>query len=113
MLFRGATSSRPLEGARCGGTGRPPLRFGLGTVICGGGIIRANLGYDPQNVTSVGIPVHQNAHVSWEDGTNSFEQLREHIAALPEAVSAGEASIGLEPERAPAGQTRKECPAQG
>src|SRR6266566_2032175 len=28
-------------------------------------IVHANLGYDPQNVMSVGIPVHQNAHVSW------------------------------------------------
>jgi len=52
-------------------------------------IVRANLGYDPQNVMSVGIPVHQNAHVAWEDRTNYFEQLREHIAALPEVVSAG------------------------
>ena len=52
-------------------------------------IVRANLGYDPHNVMSVGIPVHQNAHVAWEDRTNYFEQLREHIAALPEVVSAG------------------------
>ncbi len=52
-------------------------------------IIRANLGYDPHNVMSVGIPVHQNAHVSWEDRSNYFEQIREHIAALPEVVAAG------------------------
>ena len=52
-------------------------------------IVRTNLGYDPQNVMSVGIPVHQNAHVSWKDRTNYFEQIREHIAALPEVVSAG------------------------
>ena len=52
-------------------------------------VVRSNLGYDPQNVMSVGIPVHQNAHVSWEDRANYFEQLREHIAALPEVISAG------------------------
>jgi predicted permease len=52
-------------------------------------IVRANLGYDPDGVMSVGIPVHQNAHVPWEDRTSYFEQLREHIAALPEVVSAG------------------------
>ena len=52
-------------------------------------IVRTNLGYDPHNVMSVGIPVHQNAHVSWEDRTNYYEQLRERIAALPEVVSAG------------------------
>ncbi|HEX8879268.1 MAG TPA: hypothetical protein VF749_04525 [Candidatus Acidoferrum sp.] len=33
--------------------------------------------------------MHQNAHVGWDDRTNYFEQLREHIAALPEVVSAG------------------------
>jgi len=38
---------------------------------------------------SVGIPVHQNAHVSWEDRSNYFEQIRERVAALPEVVSAG------------------------
>jgi len=53
------------------------------------GVVRANLGYDPHNVMSVGIPVHQNAHVSWEDRANFFEQLREHTAALPEVVAAG------------------------
>ena len=52
-------------------------------------IVRANLGYDPHNGMSVGIPVHQNAHVRWVERTNYFEQLREHIAALPEVVSAG------------------------
>lgn len=44
---------------------------------------------NPQNVMSVGIPVHQNAHVSWEDRSNYFEQIREHVAALPEVVAAG------------------------
>ena len=52
-------------------------------------VVRTDLGYDPQKVMSVGIPVHQNAHVRWEDRANYFEQLREHIAALPEVVSAG------------------------
>ena len=52
-------------------------------------VIHAYLGYDPHNVMSVGIPVHQNAHVSWEDRANFFEQLREHVAALPEVVAAG------------------------
>ena len=52
-------------------------------------VVHANLGYDPHMVMSVGIPVHQNAHVSWEDRANFFEQLREHIAALPEVAAAG------------------------
>jgi predicted permease len=52
-------------------------------------LIRTNLGYDPHNVMSVGIPVHQNAHVSWEDRSNYFEQLLGRVAAMPEVVSAG------------------------
>ena len=69
-------------------------------------IIRTNLGYDPQNVMSVGIPVHQSAHVSWEDRTNYFEQLREHIAALPEVVSAGISTNATPPGTAAMGASR-------
>jgi putative ABC transport system permease protein len=47
------------------------------------------LGYDPHHTMSVGIPVHQNAHVSWEDRANYFRQLLNHVAAMPEVVSAG------------------------
>lgn len=52
-------------------------------------LVRTNLGYDPHNTMSVGIPVHQNAHVSWEDRANYFEQLLGRVAAMPEVVSAG------------------------
>jgi putative ABC transport system permease protein len=52
-------------------------------------LIRTNLGYDPHNVMSVGIPVHQNAHVSWEDRSNYFEQILGRVAAMPEVLSAG------------------------
>ena len=52
-------------------------------------LIQTYLGYDPHNVMSVGIPVHQNAHVSWEDRSNYFEQLLGRVAAMPEVVSAG------------------------
>ena len=52
-------------------------------------LVRTNLGYDPHNTMSVGIPVHQNAHVSWEDRANYFQQLLNHVSAIPEVVSAG------------------------
>jgi len=38
---------------------------------------------------SVGIPVHQNSHVSWEDRSAYFEQLLSRIVAMPEVVAAG------------------------
>ncbi len=52
-------------------------------------LVRTNLGYDPHNIMSVGIPVHQNTHVSWEDRSTYFEQLLGRVAAMPEVVSAG------------------------
>jgi putative ABC transport system permease protein len=37
----------------------------------------------------VGIPVHQNTHVSWEDRSAYFYQLRERIASVPGVLEAG------------------------
>jgi predicted permease len=53
------------------------------------GVMRADLGYDPHNVMSVGIPVHQNSHVSWEDRSVYFERIRARVGALPEVIAAG------------------------
>lgn len=52
-------------------------------------LLRTNLGYDPHHTMSVGIPVHQNSHVSWEDRANYFNQLLSRVQAMPEVVSAG------------------------
>ena len=52
-------------------------------------LVGADLGYDPHHTMSVGIPVHQNTHVSWEDRAHYFQQLLAHVAALPEVESAG------------------------
>jgi putative ABC transport system permease protein len=52
-------------------------------------LIHANLGYDPHNTMSVGIPVHQNSHVSWEERSAYFGQLLSRVASLPEVVAAG------------------------
>jgi putative ABC transport system permease protein len=51
-------------------------------------VVRANLGYDPHNVMSVGIPLHRNAHVSWEDRSVYFERIRARVAGMPEVVAA-------------------------
>ena len=52
-------------------------------------LARTDLGYDPHNTMSVGIPVHQNAHVSWQDRSTYFELLLARVAAISEVVSAG------------------------
>ncbi|HME10150.1 MAG TPA: ABC transporter permease [Bryobacteraceae bacterium] len=52
-------------------------------------LMRTDLGYDPRHTMSVGIPVHQNSHVSWDDRAKYFEQLLARVAAMPEVEAAG------------------------
>ncbi len=52
-------------------------------------LVRTNLGYDPHHTMSVGIPVHQNTHVSWEERSSYFTQLLSRVQAMPEVLSAG------------------------
>jgi putative ABC transport system permease protein len=60
-------------------------------------LVRTNLGYDPHNVMSVGIPIHQNTHGTWEDRSAYFEQLLTRVQALPGVVSAGMSSNATPP----------------
>ena len=52
-------------------------------------LMNANLGYDPHNIMSVGIPVHENTFGTWEERSAYFEQLRQRVGDLPEVISAG------------------------
>ncbi len=52
-------------------------------------LLETNLGYDPHHTMSVGIPVHQNAHVSWEDRSHYFEQLLARVSSTPDVLAAG------------------------
>src|SRR5260370_21394339 len=52
-------------------------------------MMRVNLGYDPHNTMSVGIPVHQNSYTTWEARRTYFNQLLTMVSATPEVVSAG------------------------
>jgi predicted permease len=52
-------------------------------------LVKTDLGYDPGHTMSVPIPIHDNTHVSWQDRSEYFEQLRAKIAAMPEVVAAG------------------------
>src|SRR6202167_814908 len=56
------------------------------------GFIRMNtapLGYEPQHVMSVVIPIRENAYTTWPDRSHFFEQLREKVAEIPGVVEAG------------------------
>jgi putative ABC transport system permease protein len=52
-------------------------------------IVNASLGYEPRNVMSVPIPIHENTYGSWKDRSQYFEQIRTRIAAIPQVVEAG------------------------
>jgi predicted permease len=46
-------------------------------------LIHTPLGYDPHNVMSVGIPVHDGAYPAWEARKAYFEQLHQRAASVP------------------------------
>jgi putative ABC transport system permease protein len=46
-------------------------------------LVRLPLGYDPHNIMSVGIPLHQGTYTSWEKRSAFFESLRSQIATVP------------------------------
>ncbi|RXH55670.1 ABC transporter permease [Granulicella sibirica] len=46
-------------------------------------IMHAPLGYDPHNVMSVGIPVHENTYPTWEARSTYFNQLQKKISEVP------------------------------
>ena len=50
-------------------------------------LMRVNLGYDPHNVMSVGIPVHDNTYTTWEARSAFFHQLLKKASETPEVVS--------------------------
>jgi predicted permease len=45
--------------------------------------IHRPLGYDPHNVMSVGIPIHDGSYKTWGERTTYFDQLQKKVAAVP------------------------------
>jgi putative ABC transport system permease protein len=52
-------------------------------------ILSAHLGYEPHNVMSVPIPIHENTYKDWQARSQYFETIRSRIASMPEVVEAG------------------------
>ncbi len=49
--------------------------------------MRAPLGYDPSQTLVVGIPLRDNTYMTWEHRAAYFDQLRQHVAAIPGVLS--------------------------
>lgn len=60
-------------------------------------LVRTDLGYDPHHTMSVGIPVHQHAHDTWEDRSAYFGRLLASVQAMPEVTAAGISSNATPP----------------
>ncbi len=50
-------------------------------------LMRAPLGYDPRQTLVVGIPLRDNTYMTWEHRAAYFDQLRQHVAAIPGVLS--------------------------
>jgi predicted permease len=46
-------------------------------------LLHTPLGYDPHNLMSVGIPVHDGTYPTWEARSAYFEQIRNKVARVP------------------------------
>ena len=60
-------------------------------------LIHTPLGYDPHNVMSVGIPVHDGAYPTWQARESYFEQLRNRAATVPGVAMAAISSNATPP----------------
>jgi predicted permease len=61
-------------------------------------MMNVSLGYNPHNVMSVGIPVHENTFPTWAERSNYYFQLREKIASLPDVISTGISTNATPPD---------------
>jgi predicted permease len=52
-------------------------------------MMKRPLGYDPDNVMSVGIPIHENTLNTWGERAAYIAQLRDRVGAMPGVVQAG------------------------
>ena len=61
-------------------------------------MMHVDLGYNPHNVMSVGIPVHQNTFPTWAERSSYFTQLRDKIATVPGVISTGISTNATPPD---------------
>jgi predicted permease len=61
-------------------------------------LMHTPLGYDPHNVMSVGIPVHDGAYPTWEARLAYFEQLRSKASTVPGVTMAAISSNATPPD---------------
>ena len=61
-------------------------------------VAHTNLGYDPHNVMSVGIPIHDGTYKTWPERAAYFEQLHDKVAQIPGVSMAAISSNATPPD---------------
>lgn len=61
-------------------------------------VAHVNLGYDPHNVMSVGIPIHDGTYGTWPERAAYFERMYDKVAAVPGVKLAAVSSNATPPE---------------
>lgn len=61
-------------------------------------LVHTPLGYDPHNVMSVGIPLHDNTYITWPARAAYFDQLRNKVAETPGVTMTAISSNATPPE---------------
>ena len=67
-------------------------------------LLNTKLGYDPHNIMSVGIPIHEDTYKTWAERAGYFEQLRARAATVPGVETAAISSNATPPSN---GQSMK------
>ena len=49
-------------------------------------LAHTRLGYDPHNIMSVGIPIHEGTYKTWPERAAYFEQMHDKVAQIPGAT---------------------------
>ncbi len=60
-------------------------------------VAHVRLGYDPHNIMSVGIPIHDGAYKTWPEREAYFEKLHDKVAEVPGVVMAAVSSNATPP----------------
>ena len=60
-------------------------------------VAHIRLGYDPHNIMSVGIPIHDGAYKTWPERAAYFQQLHDKVAQVPGVMIAAVSSNATPP----------------
>jgi predicted permease len=61
-------------------------------------VAHTRLGYDPHNIMSVGIPIHDGTYKTWAERAAYFEQLHDKVAEVPGVTMAAVSSNATPPD---------------